>query len=144
MFPDEQTAMAWGTLTELKAFLSVSDGVLQALENKFVLVKPAWSTGIAIVPKPDPKADSSGASGASPPPIEEDMDEVDDDSMVLAVPAQGEGPNSKLPLIQSTRTRSGRGRAEPETPGAVTNIDKELAEKEAKIAKLHEEVSDSR
>ena len=35
MFPSEQTAMAWGTLTELKAFLSVSDQVLQALENKF-------------------------------------------------------------------------------------------------------------
>ena len=35
MFPDEQTAMAWNTLTELKAFLSVSDGVLLALENKF-------------------------------------------------------------------------------------------------------------
>ena len=35
MFPDEQTAMAWNTLTELKAFLQVSDGVLLALENKF-------------------------------------------------------------------------------------------------------------
>ena len=33
MFPDEQTAMAWNTLTELKAFLQVSDGVLNALEN---------------------------------------------------------------------------------------------------------------
>ena len=113
----------------------------KALENKFVLVKPAWSTGTAILPKTDPKADSSGASGASPPPIEEDMDEVDDDSMVLAVPAQGEGPNSKLPLIQSTkRLRSGRPLAEPETPGAVINIDKELAEKEAKLAKLRDEL----
>ena len=112
----------------------------QALQSKFFLVKAAWNTGIAIVPKTDPKADSSGASGASPPPIEEDMDEVDDDSMVLAVPAQGEGPNSKLPLIQSKRLRSGRPLAEPETPGAVTDIDKELAEKEAKLAKLRDEL----
>ena len=35
VYPNEATAMAWNTLTQLTAYLQVSVGVVQALENKF-------------------------------------------------------------------------------------------------------------